>query len=262
MIKASIRTRLRWEVAIVLALSFGASAAYAIVAIIERVTRDTALSSQTATINRSLSERPVFDLIYQLMGFAFGLAPVALVVFLLWRAQRPHLARLGLGRSGTASARWWITESAGGFLLAAAIGIPGLAFYVVAKLSGFNATVVPTALDASWWTVPVLVLAALRAALGEELIVVAYLFDRLRRLGVGAFGMIAISAVLRGSYHLYQGFGGFIGNVAMGVVFGWLYHRTGRALPLIVAHLLLDIVSFVGYPLAVAWWPQWFGVAG
>ena len=259
--RASIRTRLRWEMAIVLALSFGASAAYAIVAIIERVTRDTALSAQTATINRSLSERPVFDLIYQLMGFAFGLAPVALVVFLLWRPGRPHLARLGLGRPGTAAARWWITESAGGILLAAVIGIPGLVLYVVAKQSGFNATVVPTALDAAWWTVPVLVLAALRAALGEELIVVAYLFDRLRRLGVGVFGIIAISAVLRGSYHLYQGFGGFIGNVAMGVVFGWVYHRTGRALPLIIAHLLLDIVSFVGYPLAVAWWPEWFSVA-
>lgn len=254
-------TRLKWEIAIVLALSFGASAVYAVVAIIERVTRETSLASQTATINRALSERPWFDLVYQLLGFTFGLAPVALVIFLLWREQRPHLSRLGFGRSAGLKRNWWITETGGGVLLAAAIGIPGLGFYLATKALGINVTVVPTTLDTAWWTVPVLVLAALRAALGEEVIVVAYLFDRLRRLGLGTTTIIVVSAVLRGTYHLYQGFGGFLGNVIMGLVFGWIYRRTGRVLPLVVAHWVLDIVSFAGYPLALAWWPELFGVA-
>ncbi|WP_053351867.1 CPBP family intramembrane glutamic endopeptidase [Leucobacter musarum] len=252
------RTRLRWEIAIVLALSFGASAVYAIVSITERLTRDTALSTQTATINRSLSDRPVFDLVYQLLQFAFGLAPIALVVFLLWSYRTPHLSRLGFGRVPGAARGWWAREVGGGFVLAALIGIPGIAFYLFAKQIGINATVVPTALDAAWWTVPVLVLQALRAALGEELIVVAYLFDRLRRLGWGPWATIVASALLRGSYHLYQGFGGFIGNVVMGVVFGWAYQRWGRSLPLIVAHWILDIVSFAGYPLAVLLAPGLF----
>ena len=39
-------------------------------------------------------------------------------------------------------------------------------------------------------------------------------------------------AVLRGAYHLYQGVPAFFGNVAMGVLFGWLYSRYGRLLPL------------------------------
>ena len=34
------------------------------------------------------------------------------------------------------------------------------------------------------------------------------------------------SAVLRGSYHLYQGFGGFVGNIVMGLVFGRVWQRT------------------------------------
>ncbi len=242
-----------------LALSLGASAVYSIVAIVERVTRETALSSQTATINRPLAERPAFDLIYQLLSFTFGLAPVALVVFLVWRARRPHLGALGLGATGTVAPRWWLRESGFGFVLAAAIGIPGLVFYVFTRAIGINTTVVATALDAHWWTVPVLVLMALKAALVEELIVVAYLFDRLRKLGVGTIGIILASALLRGTYHLYQGFGGFIGNIVMGVVFAWAYHRWGRALPLIVAHWLLDIVSFAGYPLALALWPTLFG---
>lgn len=253
------KTRLRWEIAVVLALSYGASGVYGIVAIVERLTREAGLASQTATLNRSLAERPAFEPIYQLLAFAFGLAPVALVVFLLWQRRPPHLGRLGLGRSSTVQKQWWIGETAWGFALAATIGIPGLGLYLASRAVGINVTVVPTALDAYWWTVPALVLSALRAALGEELIVVAYLFDRLRRLGVGPLATVVSSALLRGSYHLYQGFGGFIGNVVMGLVFGWFYHRRGRSLPLIIAHWLLDIVSFVGYALAVAWWPSLFG---
>lgn len=252
------RARLRWEIGIVLALSYGASGVYAIVAIVERLTRGTALAEQTATLNGSYSERPVFDLVYQLLAVGFGIAPVALVVLLLWRRSRPHLGDLGLSRPQGRGGLWWLRESAGGLGLAAAIGIPGLALYLGAKELGINATVVASDLDAYWWTVPVLVLSALRAALGEELIVVAYLFNRLRRLGVGPVATVVSSALLRGSYHLYQGFGGFVGNVAMGLVFGWAYHRWGRSLPLIAAHWVLDIVSFAGYPLAAALWPHLF----
>lgn len=260
---SSSRTRLRWEIGIVLALSYGASGVYAVVSIIESLTRDTALSEQSTTINQSLSERPVFDLVYQLLSFGFGLVPVALVAFLLWRSSRPHLGRLGLGTPVTVSPRgWWLRETAGGLGLAALIGIPGIGFYLASKAIGINLVVIPTALDTYWWTVPILILQALRAALGEELIVVAYLFDRLKRLGVGPLATIVSSALLRGSYHLYQGFGGFLGNVIMGLVFGWAYHRFGRALPLIVAHWVLDIVSFAGFPLALALWPTLFGAPG
>jgi membrane protease YdiL (CAAX protease family) len=60
---------------------------------------------------------------------------------------------------------------------------------------------------------------------------------------------ILISATIRGSYHLYQGFGGFIGNFVMGMVFGWAYKKWGRVMPLVLAHFILDAVSFVGYAL-------------
>ena len=87
---------------------------------------------------------------------------------------------------------------------------------------------------------------------------VGYLFTRLRELGVGPWATILSSAVLRGTYHLYQGFGPFVGNVAMGIVFGWCYQRWGRTMPLVIAHWMLDMVSFIGYPLAVGWWPELF----
>jgi membrane protease YdiL (CAAX protease family) len=66
------------------------------------------------------------------------------------------------------------------------------------------------------------------------------------------------AALLRGSYHLYQGFGGFVGNIAMGIIFGAIYLRTKRLLPLITAHVVIDTVAFVGYPTAVVLFPDVF----
>ncbi|WP_349814835.1 CPBP family intramembrane glutamic endopeptidase [Curtobacterium sp. MCJR17_043] len=90
----------------------------------------------------------------------------------------------------------------------------------------------PAALDSYWWTIPVLLLSAVRSGLQEEVIVVGYLYARLRDdLGWGRWQVTLSTAVLRGSYHLYQGFGAFIGNAVMGVVFGWIYTKWGRLLP-------------------------------
>ena len=247
------RTRIRFEIAIVLALSLGASAVYSVVSIVNRLTLDQALADQTATINTSLSARPVFDLIYQVLSVFFDLMPVALVVFLLWQTSRPHLTRLGIDGS-----RVW-RDGLAGVALVAAIGIPGLGVYLGGRALGISVDVVPTALDAYWWTVPVLILSALRAAITEEVIVIGYLYARLGDLGWGRWKIIIGAAVLRGSYHLYQGFGAFIGNLAMGIAFGWLYTRFGRLLPLVVAHFLLDAAIFVGYPWAAATFPQLFG---
>ena len=66
-----------------------------------------------------------------------------------------------------------------------------------------------------------LVLSAIRHGIVEEVIVVGYLLDRLGKLGWSMPAAIFASAMLRGSYHLYQGFGPFIGNAVMGVVFAW-----------------------------------------
>ena len=233
-----------------LGLSLGASAAYSIVAIINRVTREEALADQTATLNSSLSPRPIFDLIYQLMAVFFDLVPVALVAFLLWQATRPHLGRLGIDFTKPARDLSW------GVVLALVIGIPGIGVYLLGKQLGLTVTVVPTALDTYWWTVPVLLLSAVRAAVTEEVIVIGYLFTRLRELGWGTWRIILGAAVLRGSYHLYQGFGAFIGNVAMGVLFGWLYQRYGRLLPFVIAHFVIDAAIFVGYPWAAAAFPE------
>lgn len=250
----SARVRIRFEILIVLGLSLGANAVYSLVSITNRLTLPEGLAGQTATIHRTLSERPTFDLIYQLLAIFFQLMPVALVAYLLWQYSRPHLGRLGV--DFTRPAR----DTLGGVALSLVIGIPAIALYLFGREMGITVTVVPTALDTHWWTVPVLLLSALRAGVLEEVIVIGYLFARLRQLGWNAWAIIGVTSLLRGTYHLYQGIGPFIGNVAMGVLFGWLYARYGRLLPLVIAHVIIDMVAFVAYPWAALTFPEMFGV--
>ncbi|TDD98920.1 CPBP family intramembrane glutamic endopeptidase [Jiangella asiatica] len=237
------RRRITAEVWIVLGLSLGQSAVYAVVSLIAKLTREGSLRDQTATLNAPQSTREYLDLTYQLLSIGFALVPVVLALYLLSAPGRSAARAIGfdLGQP-----RRDLLVGAG---LAVVVGLPGIGVYVLGRELGVSATVVPSALDAYWWTVPVLILSALQNAVVEEVIVVGYLMTRLKQLGWELPAVIAMSAAVRGSYHLYQGFGMAIGNALMGVLFAWWYHRTGRVMPLVIAHSLLDIVSFVGYDL-------------
>ncbi|PZF99767.1 CPBP family intramembrane glutamic endopeptidase [Micromonospora deserti] len=245
------RGTLGTETALVLGLSLGQSAVYAAVSIVAKLTAEGPLSKQTAALNTSASARPWLDLTYQLLGIVFALVPVLLAVHLLARDPGDPLRTLGL------DARRPGQDLARGAGLAALIGLPGLALFWVAAQLGLNATLVPAALPEIWWAVPVLILAAAQNAVLEEVIVVGYLVTRLRQLQWRVGAIIVTSALLRGSYHLYQGFGAFVGNAVMGVVFSLCYLRTRRVMPLVVAHTLLDVVAFVGYALLPRDWFNW-----
>jgi membrane protease YdiL (CAAX protease family) len=245
------RRRLGTEVLLVLGVSLGQSAVYSLVTLVARLTADRPLSEQTATLNQSQSSRPWLDLTYQLLHIGFALVPVLLAVHLLGRDPGDARGLLGLDtrRPGR--------DLGQGVALAAVIGLPGLALFWAAAKLGINASVVPADLPQVWWAVPVLVLAAAQNAVLEEVVVVGYLVNRLRGLGWRTATLVAASAVLRGSYHLYQGFGAFVGNAVMGVLFALFFLRTRRVLPLVVAHTVLDVVAFVGYALLPRAWFNW-----
>jgi membrane protease YdiL (CAAX protease family) len=232
------------EVLIVLAISLGQSGVYSVLRIIERMTRGVQLDQQTSTLNASVTpDRPWLDLAYQVVGIAFALVPALLVLYLLSLTDRPATRRIGFDRTRPGFDAWF------GTVIAACIGIPGLGLYLVAKELGVNTQVQASGLTDQWWTIPVLVLAAAQNAVLEEVVMIGYLFTRLGQLRWRAPVMILTSAVVRGSYHLYQGWGGFAGNLIMGVVFGLIYLRWKRVMPLVVAHTLLDVAAFVGYSL-------------
>jgi membrane protease YdiL (CAAX protease family) len=235
--------RLKLEVWIVLGLSLGASGVYSVVSLIRKATLPGGVSHQTATLNASQDNRQLFDFIYQILDIGFALVPVALALYLLSldRVKEPVSARLGLDRTRPRFDVVW------GMGLAAAIGLPGLGLYGLGRLLGVTAQIIPAPDTSYWWTVPVLILAAIQNALLEEVVVIGYLTTRLRQLGWGAWPTIVTAAALRGSYHLYQGVGQGLGNFVMGLVFGYWFTRTKRVLPLVIAHTILDVFAFVGY---------------
>lgn len=245
------RPRIGLEVVLLLALSLGRSAVYSVLQIVERLTRNVPLSAQTSTLNASTTpDRPWLDLAYQLTAIVFALVPVLLALYLLNLTDRPAARRIGFDLRRP---RFDLTA---GVLLGAAIGIPGLGLYLGARALGLNTDVQASGLTDVWWTIPVLIISAFQNAALEEVIMIGFLFTRFRQLGWSTWMIIAVSAVIRGSYHLYQGFGGFAGNVIMGVIFGLVYLRWKRVGPLVVTHTLLDVVAFVGYALVaphVSW---------
>lgn len=232
------RRGLRIEVGVMLAVSFGVSAAIAVLQLIDAVL--SGLSGHRVRLNENLSRYDLINLGLNLATIAQLVAWGALALYLLWRSGVSP-ARIGLGRLR------WPTDVLGGLGLAALIGIPGLLFYLAARWLGMNAEVEPSALHNSWWRIPVLILAAFANGFAEEVVVVGYLITRLRQLGLSQNRAIVASSVLRGLYHLYQGFGAGLGNLVMGMVFGYAWCRSGRLWPLVIAHGLIDTVAFVGY---------------
>ena len=235
------RRGIRIEIAVVLAVSFGLSAYTAFLELIEAVLLG--LAGRRVALNPRRSPFDLIDLglnlavVLQLVGWG------ALALYLLWRTGFGP-SRIGLGRMRLRP------DVLGGLGLAALIGLPGLGLYVAARALGLSAHVEPVELYDTWWRIPVLLITAFANGWAEEVIVVAFLLTRLRQLGVNPVAAMLASSLLRGAYHLYQGFSAGLGNVVMGLVFAYVWRRTGRLWPLIIAHGIIDSVAYVGYAFA------------
>ncbi len=230
---------------LVFAITLGASGVRALIALIDNLLKPVPLAAQRVAVVAPQAQVSWTDLALQLVSIGVGLAWGGLGIYLLWRAGYRLRADIGLG--------WRVGDIGRALLLAASVGIPGIAFYVIAYRLGLNVTVIPTALNDHWWTLPVLVLAALENGFLEEVLVVGYLLTRLRQLRVDPWLALFASALLRGSYHLYQGVGQAAGNAIMGLIFGYVWLRWRRLWPLIGAHTVMDVGAFVGYTYLADW---------
>lgn len=234
--------RIKAEILIVLAITFGMSGLRSILRLIDDLLAPVALNDQQVALNASMANSAWLDLALQLCSAGVLFSWGALAIYLLGERFR------------------WIKpkDLAWGAGLAALIGIPGLIFYASAVHLGLSKQVVPTTLE-TWWEIPVLLIWSAANAFGEEIVVVMWFFTRLRQLKWSVPAVIVASSVLRGSYHLYQGVSAGFGNIIMGVVFAYFYHRTGKIWPLVIAHFLIDAVAFVGYS-AIGGNLSWLGL--
>jgi membrane protease YdiL (CAAX protease family) len=231
------------EVLVVLGVSLGMSAIYALLYYIRaEVTVKGGIAATTATVVSGPATRYQWlDLADDLADVLNGLMPAALALLLLSRSPGGRGFGIGLDRLHLRR------DTLQGIGFAALIGLPGLGLVWVAHELSINASIAAVDLPNAWYRVPLLILEAAQNGVLEEIVVVGYLLTRLRQLGWSDSRALGASALLRGSYHLYQGLGGFLGNMVMGLIFGWWFQRTRRVLPLAVAHTLIDAVSFIGY---------------
>jgi len=224
------RRMLAEEILVVLSLSVLRPASFAILSLLEAPIAGVVVAAADQSS----------ELARQVLGIVFALAPVLLVVHLLRRSGE-GVQVIGLSPDPA-------QDVARGAALFALVGLAGIGVYLGAVELGVNRFVVPTPPLGHWWTVPALVLSAIESGLLEEIVVLGYLVTRLRQLSWSPAAAIVTSAVIRGAYHLYQGWGGFVGNVAMGLLFGYLFLRWGRRTwPFVVAHALLDIGAGIGF---------------
>jgi len=245
------RRLVRFEVWLVFGITIGLSGLRNTLALVQSLLIATPLEHQHVALNAPAAGNEYVDLALQL-SYAGELAGWGLLgAYLLVRAG---LALRDIGLDRTRPGR----DAALAAGLAALIGIPGLGLYLAAHACGLALTVQPSTLGAHWWRLPVLVASAVGNAFAEEVLLTGYLLTRLRVLGWSENRSVAVSALLRGCYHLYQGFGGGFGNLVMGAVFGRVWQRTGRLWALIGAHTMLDVIAFIGYALLaghVSWLP-------
>jgi membrane protease YdiL (CAAX protease family) len=232
------------EVLAVLLVSLGMSGIYALLYFIRaEVTVQGGIGATTTSpiASGAASAHVLLDFLDDLADVLNGLAPAFLAIVLLLRSPAGRGLGVGLDLSR------WRREIAQGAGFTALIGIPGLGLIYLARQLNLNANLDVVDFPDVWYRVPMLLLDAAQNGILEEIVVVAFMLTRLRQLGWSDSRALGASALLRGSYHLYQGLGGFFGNMVMGVIFGWWFQRTRRVVPLATAHFLLDAVSFVGY---------------
>ena len=172
------------------------------------------------------------------------LALIALAAGLsLWR-YRLGWSALGL-RPFNRNFWWWPLAAAGG----AHIGI--IVYSVTLTLLGAEAAVPEQEdLDQLFESRAVLpltgVATVLAAPLAEEIFFRGFILAGLiRRLGVG--GAMVASGFLFGAFHItgLETVGLVLPFGLIGMLFAWLYYRSGSLWPSIAAHLIFNLVSFI-----------------
>jgi membrane protease YdiL (CAAX protease family) len=127
-------------------------------------------------------------------------------------------------------------------------GLGGLALGLIAqslaaragkgpKLVGDIAALIPRSAREKAWYAAV----SVSAGIGEELIFRGFFMRLLADFGLRGLTLVAVSAVIFGFAHVYQGVGGVLVTTLMGALLGVVYLATGSLLVAMAVHALMDL---------------------
>ena len=200
------------------------------------------LASITGTEDDLTSGEIVASLIVTIVLLDGGFIALA-AGFSVWKY---HLSWRELGLHGFNVDQWWLPLAAAG---GAYVGI--IAYSVLLTVVGADAAVPEQEeLDQLFESRAVLPLTGLAtvimAPLAEEIFFRGFIFAGLIR-PFGLLGALVASGFLFGAFHVtsIDTVGLVLPFAAIGMLFAWLYYRTGSLLPSMTAHLLFNLVSFI-----------------
>ncbi len=185
----------------------------------------------------SYAANPVANLILGIFSYLTVAATVPIALLLLSRTgQRP--ATLGLGRP-----RWRADVWPGLGLAAASFGVSLVASLFLAGLIGRNSKLlvqIPVGHVPAYYVFYGIAIAMV-SAVAEETLVNGYLLTRLEQLGWDPRRALALSLILRTSYHVYYGLG-FLLTIPFGYLVTRSFQKNRRLMRPILAHFLYDAV--------------------
>jgi membrane protease YdiL (CAAX protease family) len=91
---------------------------------------------------------------------------------------------------------------------------------------------------------PIIIISSIIMGIFEELMEVGYIIKVTEKYGM--WTAVFISALIRTVLHAYQGAAGMACVLVIGVTFGLVYWKLRQLWPLIVAHILIDIIGSLG----------------
>ena len=92
---------------------------------------------------------------------------------------------------------------------------------------------------------PIIIMSSIIIGIFEELMEVGYIIKVTEKYGM--WTPVFISALIRAVIHAYQGAVGMACVFVIGVIFGLVYWKLRQLWPLIVAHILIDIIGDLPY---------------
>jgi uncharacterized protein len=116
----------------------------------------------------------------------------------------------------------------------------GILLYSIVVGAGFGTCFEFPRLDTSQLYFGTVLLFSVVNGIYEETFVVGYLVERLSRQSTRV--VIISSALIRFSYHVYQGPEAVLFILPMGLLFAYLYVKCRRLWPLVLCHIILDVV--------------------